>query len=414
MRLGDLLVEAGKLTQAEVEEALKGQAIFGGRFGTNLIEMGLLDERELALFLSKKTGVPNATTEQLMDVPHQILKLVPEEMVKKYRVIPVGLNNRKLILAMADPSNFAAIDEISFVTGYIVQPVITPEIRLITALEKHYNIRREMRYIKVEGGGRYRGRQPVTTPTTPAPEPARQAMPTRRPQASATPIEIELEEAEILDLPLLSELEPLEEMEEFQAGNLPPVSGKSSFGGEIEFVQPIMPPIGSQAREPEKDYSLKGVLLGFTEAEDREDIADLIVNYAAQEFHRSALFLLKNGKASGWKALCEKVAVADFNKLEIDLEQPSVLKVVSDTKTFYMGPIPPTPANNALLKVLGGGTPLNNILVPLVMAGRVVAILYAEGATLRPDEAAADLQRLMTKASLAFEILILKNKILLT
>lgn len=412
MKLGDLLVAAGKLTQAEVEEALKGQAIFGGRFGTNLIEMGLLDERELALFLSKKTGVPNATAEQLMDVPPHILKIVPEEMVRKYRVIPVVLNNRKLVLAMADPSNFAAIDEISFVTGYIVQPVITPELRLITALEKHYNIRREMRYIKVEGGGRNRGRLGATAgtgaaapsaPTSPAPGTARQAP--RAAQGTAPPMEIELEELDILELPLLSELEPLEELEELQGGNLPPIGGGT---------EPIMPPVGTFSPAPEKDYSLKGVLLGFTEAEDREDIADLIVNYAAQQFDRSALFLLKNGRANGWKALYEKRPVEKFTKVEIDLNQPSLLKVVSDSKTFYQGPMPMTPANGMLLSTLGGGSPMSNLLVPLVMAGRVVAILYAEGASARLDEQAADLQRLMGKAALAFEILILKNKILLT
>lgn len=69
MRLGELLVDAGKITPAQLEETLKGQAIFGGRFGTNLVEMGYLEEQELAHFLSQKTGIAHTSPELLMDIP---------------------------------------------------------------------------------------------------------------------------------------------------------------------------------------------------------------------------------------------------------------------------------------------------------------------------------------------------------
>jgi hypothetical protein len=94
MKLGELLINAGKITPAQLEETLKDQAIFGGRLGTNLIEMGYLDEHDLAHFLSKKTGFPYASPEQLMDIPPQVIRLIPEDAVRKYRVVPVALNNR--------------------------------------------------------------------------------------------------------------------------------------------------------------------------------------------------------------------------------------------------------------------------------------------------------------------------------
>jgi hypothetical protein len=395
MKLGELLVSAGKLTPAQVEETLKGQAIFGGRFGTNLVEMGFLDEHDLAHFLSKKAGVPHAAPEQLMDIPPQVIRIIPEHVVKKYRVVPIALNNRKLILAMADPSDFAAIDEISFQTGYIVVPVIVPELRLVTAMERHYNIRRDLRYIKVEGGGRNRGRV-VAPPSHLAPK----AAPAPAPPRHEPPI-IELEE-DILELPLLSELG-------FGDPDSPEIMPLQRASMHSPIAQPatVQPP----PREPE-ELTDAGVLMGLAQAEDRNRIAELIVRYTAQQFKRSAIFMLKGGVAAGWFAQVGKTPVAGFNALEISLNEASILRVVSESRSFYAGPMPITPANNTILSALGGGNSLNNLLVPLMMMGRVVAILYVEPNTMRLDDLVPELQKLMGKASMALEILILKNKIL--
>jgi hypothetical protein len=400
MKLGELLVSAGKLTPAQVEETLKGQAIFGGRFGTNLVEMGYLDEHDLAHFLSKKAGVPHAAPEQLMDIPPQVIRIIPEHVVRKYRVVPIALNNRKLILAMTDPSDFSAIDEISFQTGYIVVPMIVPELRLVTAMEKHYNIRRDLRYIKVEGGGRNRGRL-----VPPPPHLAPQAAPAPAPAAPKhEPPVIELEE-DILELPLLSELGCFGEMETPQV--MPVARATMEPAAQPAPVQPR-----PQEPEPVKELTADIVLMGLAQAEDRNRIGELVVRYTAQQFKRSAIFMLKGGVAAGWFAQVGKTPVPGFTALEIPLNEPSILRVVSESRTFYVGPMPITQGNSTMLSALGGGNPINNLLVPLMMMGRVVAILYVEGDTHRLDERVPELQKLMGKASMAFEILILKNKIL--
>jgi hypothetical protein len=387
MRLGELLVSVGKLTPAQVDETLKGQAIFGGRFGTNLVEMGYLDEHDLAHFLSKKTGVPHAEPEQLMDIPPQVLRLIPEDLVRKYRVVPIGVNNRKLMLAMTDPSDFATIDEISFRTGYIIVPVVTPELRLVSALEKHYRIKRELRYIQVEGGGRSRGRLAAAAAAEPQkPQPA---------AAKPAPAPAGPEEAELIELPLLGEFE-LAELE------------------EAELQRTVVGAPGSPLSQAPQGFTLDAVLRGLADARDRHGIAELIVNYTGQQFPRSALFLIKGGKASGWVAQAAKKPIPDFGKLELPLAEPSVLKVVAESRNYYLGPMPMTPCNSRLIAAMGGSPSLNNLLVPLMMMGRVVAILYVEAGSSRVDEAVTDLQRLMGKASLAFEILILRSKILLT
>ena len=407
MRIGELLVNAGKITPAQLDETLKGQAIFGGRFGTNLVEMGYLDEHDLAHFLSKKTGIPHASPEQLMDAPPQVIRLIPEDTVRKHRVMPIALNNRKLTLAMVDPTDFATIDEISFATGYIVVPIIAPELRMVSALEKHYKIKREMRYIRVEGGGRDRARQsqtPASPPPTAAPTPPatqQAAMPT--PLAQNEQAWFGADEAEILELP------PLDQWEGF---------GDASQPGPSLAPQPGPSPdplAGSSLyRDLEKDYTLDGVMKGLAEAQDRHGIAQLIIGHLAQQFNRVALLLLKGGKATGWIAQCGRKPVPGFDTLEIPLAEPSVLRVVDESKSHYLGPMPLTPGNKQLLAALGEGTPVNNLLVPLLMMGRVVAVLYVEGGNNPLDQRVPELQKLVNKASMAFEILILKSKILMT
>jgi hypothetical protein len=390
MRLGEMLVSEGMITSEELEDTLKGQAIFGGRFGTNLIEMGILDELELTRFLSKKAGFPHALPEQLMNIAPQVIRLLPEEAVRKYRVVPLALNNRKLSLAMTDPADFATIDEISFVTGYIVVPLITPEIRLVSALEKYYNIKRALRYIPVAGGGRSRAR--VSPPPTSVPSP-----PPVLHLASKAPAASQPNDDDIFDLPPLDDLDCFGLMEEVP---MPAPVPASLAGGALQ-------------REVEQDYSLDGVLRGLAQAPDRHQIAELIVGYSARQFSRAALFLIKGSQATGWLAQTGAKPRTGFETLEISLKEPSVLKTVAESKTYFLGALPISPCNSRMCAALGGEPPPNQLLVPLLMMGRVVAILYVDGSSRQLDESIPEVQKLLSKASMAFEILILKSKILL-
>jgi len=392
MKLGEMLVREGKITSGELEETLKGQAIFGGRFGTNLVEMGFLDEQELTRFLSQKTGVPQASAEQLMNIPPQVIRLLPENAVRKYRVVPVALNNRKLSLAMTDPWDFAAIDEISFSTGYIVVPFITPELRLICALEKYYNIKRELRYIPVAGGGRNRGRtnRPAFSEegAVPAPPPLEQKAALGMTPASAP------DEGDFFELPPLDEL--------------------ASFGDMDETQTPVSLPGVGMRREAETDYSLDGVLNGLARAFDRNAIAELIVGYTARQFNRSALFLVKGDRATGWIGRAGDQSLPGFDTLALSLDEPSVLKTVAESKTYFLGALPITPCNGKISAALGGVPTTERLLVPLIMSGRVVAVLCLDGVAGQLQESIPALQKLLAKGSMAFEILILRSKILLT
>src|SRR6185369_2343866 len=149
LKRGELLINEGLLTRDQLEEARKCQVIFGIKLGSSLIAMGVIDDGKLVKLLSKKLGVPAATRKELMEVPHSIYSLLPSALAEKYRVIRFKLENRRLSVAMSDPTDFNAIDELSFVTGHIIQPCIAPDIQIAFALEKYFQVQRDMRYLRV-------------------------------------------------------------------------------------------------------------------------------------------------------------------------------------------------------------------------------------------------------------------------
>lgn len=369
-RLGDLLLKQGLITTAQLDEALKYQVIFGGKLGTNLIEMGLLEEDEIAGALSQQYCVPTVSADEVMNVQAPVLALLPRELAEQYNVIPLKVEGRRLTLLMPDPSNFNLIDDLAFRTGMIIKPVVAAEVRLILALEKHYNIGRDRRYIHVTK--KLATKRPVPPPT-PAPEtlplPTAPSVPpateSQRPQ-----IDLEFSLADLAATEELAEIDPLEEILDSQT-----------------------------------------LALFLADARDRDDVLDSIASYLAHEYACVALFLVRGNAAHGWKASIDGQELPDFKQAQFPLDEPSILKTVTETSSFLLGPIPRTPFNSMFLQEIGGRVPQTALLVPLLMMGRVVGIIYVDGKGEELAEKLFELQKITIKAAMAFEILVLKNKI---
>ena len=125
------------LSVEELEHARREALAKGGRVGAQLAELGYLDEAELTDFVARQYGVPVIDLGAFQFDP-EVLRLIPEEVARKYGVIPVNRAGSTLIVAMADPSNVFALDDIKFLTGYNVQPVVTSEGSIARFLEDHY------------------------------------------------------------------------------------------------------------------------------------------------------------------------------------------------------------------------------------------------------------------------------------
>ena len=137
-RLGELLVRNKLIDDKQLEKALDDQKTSGGRLGTSLIKLGFLKEEELSAFLSRQYGVPSINLNEF-DIDESVTKLIPAEVVQKYQLIPVNRAGATLIVAMADPSNIFAIDDIKFMTGYNVEIVVSTETSIKKAIDKYYD-----------------------------------------------------------------------------------------------------------------------------------------------------------------------------------------------------------------------------------------------------------------------------------
>ncbi|MBI5598179.1 MAG: type IV-A pilus assembly ATPase PilB [Deltaproteobacteria bacterium] len=125
-RIGELLLKDKLITQDQLKEALDEQKRNGGKLGYNLAKLGYITEKDLAAFLSKQYGIPTVdiTTHE---IDPEVIKLIPEDVARKYQVLPLSRSGATLVVAMADPSNIFAIDDIKFLTGYNVETVVASE-----------------------------------------------------------------------------------------------------------------------------------------------------------------------------------------------------------------------------------------------------------------------------------------------
>ena len=136
-RLGDLLVKAGLISAEQLTQALEHQKKTNARLGSCLVTLGFITDEEVTTFLSRQYGVPSINL-AYFEVDPAVLKLVPEETARRYEVVPLSRLGSALTIAMVDPTNVFAMDDIKFMTGFNVEPVVASESAIKAALDKLY------------------------------------------------------------------------------------------------------------------------------------------------------------------------------------------------------------------------------------------------------------------------------------
>ncbi len=143
VKLGDLLLKQKLITPDQLEKALKLQREEGGKIGEALVRVGAVSEGDITETLSQQFGVPSIDLAHF-EIDPAIIKVVPGEVARKYGVLPVNKTGATLTIAMGDPTNVFAMDDIKFMTGYNVEPVVASEIALRKAIDKHYGTPRSV------------------------------------------------------------------------------------------------------------------------------------------------------------------------------------------------------------------------------------------------------------------------------
>jgi hypothetical protein len=466
MKLGEMLVRDGRITQSQLEQALAHQTRVGGRIGSILVELGFMDAETLTVYLGLELGIPIATGATLERCKRSAVKLLTAQQAARYRCVPIVIQGQTLIIAIDDPHDIQSLDALHNITGYRILPRVSPEIRIYYYLERFYGVPRPTRYRalgETPRGNSALGSHPTSSglpgPPLPGLPPRRNspiAAPTPRPvvrrseaiaavapavvvqrpppvpsspaivataaavaehlpaadtvpTATATPRKSP-QEQEALELDandLVTELEA--DDAEAAAAQSAPVKGDTA-------AQPATIERGPRAvrttvpiyptRTPDEAVDI------INSTDQRGSVADAILCYAAGLFEVAALCLVRDQFAVGWKGFGPNMDIDRIETLLVPLEMPSVFQIATKTRDIVHAHAVPATLHDHIFKVLRAHTPLYSVVCPITIGARVVNLFYAhkaDGADLTESEM-ADLRRIMTAASDAYVRLISASK----
>lgn len=183
----------------------------------------------------------------------------------------------------------------------------------------------------------------------------------------------------------------------------------------VEDVMELMEAdIVEESTENLDALQIPDVFRSLSDPVDRESIAESVATFVGQDVDHCAIFQVRGEIAQGWRLVSNGQDKPEFAAFQITLDHPSILKTVTDTASYYIGPIPTSsPDNIRLVEAIGGTAPSTALLVPVIVMSRVITVLYVDDKSGELADKLLELQKLAAKMAMAFEILILKNKILM-
>lgn len=375
-RLGDILIKQDLLNRSQLEEAIEYQSIYGGRLGTSLIELGLVDEYQMAKALSRQLKIRHIKPHALMKVPKEIINLVSSRLALKHKLVPYHKKGRKLYVAINDVCDLGQLDSLSFQLNHIVIPLVVPEVRLLLALKKYYGMMLTPRYETIAAQLNRRHQAQLKSKQSDS-----------KNQTTKPAVETQQPSTDGASWPLLGDkLDEPDDLIQYE------VEAKTESGSD-------------------QQQSLAETCRRLAEATDRDDIGRAVLDSLEQDFPHSALFVVREQIANGWM-ISGRTESDDFNQRQIDLSEDSVLQTVTDSMVFYLGGLTDTPTNRCLVGLFGTNLPQSTLAIPISVKNRLVGLLYVQGTLLQLEKKLVEIQQIVGKAEMAFRILILKNKIL--
>lgn len=408
-RLGEILVELGACTPERLKAALQSQVLLGGRLGTNLLEQGAVTEAQLAAALARRHGVP-ALCGELSPDP-DVLRLLTAEQADHFQAVPYALRGHRLTVLCSDPSDLTRVDELAFLTGKQVEPVVLPESRLFALLRQHYGVARPMRAIEVRWARERTGLEAPSGPAAPgedlmgeaefehlyvdrppdglsAPAHGPRATPRRPPPLPGLRAAPPEEGVFITSEELLAELQA-------EASAVREARGEERL--LVAAPEPPLPPLGFA----EAMAALDGVA-------DRGAIARVVLRFARSRFQRALLLTVHARGADGWEGVGEGLTPQTVARVHVPRGLPGLVQTAIETRSHVLGPLARTESNIRLLRALGGGVPRNALAMPILARGQVVNVLYADagrGRMIDPDDV-GELLILAARISRSYDVLL--------
>ena len=356
MKLGTLLLRDAIISLNQLETALRTQVLYGGRLGTNLVELGFIDLDTLSKYLADVLDVPHATGDQFENIDPAVIANFGPELADLYGAIPLGfLPDRAsvLLIALVDPRDDRAVEQLAKQCGYAIVPFVAPQLRILYYLEKYYGLVRKARYVR--------------TGTTRAQQ---QSDGERRRQQAPGGME------------------------------LPPT---------VTFTPRSKQSAQGASTRPDAPMTYQKACDAIDAADHRDQIGDALVEFAIGRFEVAAVFLMRDSNALGWRlyTATSTSSNAAVEELGLPLGGASVLQAAYDSGAPFRGepPTPGRPIEKRLWETLGIDHEPNDVLVvPVLVKQRVVNLIYAHGFGGEPmsDEHCDELVELAVRGSQAY------------
>lgn len=415
-RLGDLLIEKTLITDEQRNRAVMRQIRqHHGRIGTALLE-GETSEEIILHGLSVLHRVPPASPEALELIRADVLRLVPGRVAQRLHAVPFRRDGRSLSVAMRDPGDLSALDELAALTGFRIVPHAALEVRVYALLYRFYAADVEPRYLSAAAFLRETQPIPEVDPDEPTQPLSR---PRSRPDLRVVPPPPDLsspypQRARRLDQgdpwQSTTDLAPTAslavaarrmEAEIFED----PLASIDPEPDSMEFPRPLEEPGGESLEEPKGEDQLVARLGA---ARSREDIADAILEESMRHVRRAALFIAYPDHVRGWAS---RPASPAFSSLHLPDSEPSVFATLRNTEGFYIGPQPDLPGTASTLEALRSEGLGLMAVVPVNLKGKTVLYLYGEAESEGRPPSVAALKRLAAMGATALEIVLLKRRL---
>ena len=412
-RLGDLLFESRLITEEQRHRAVLRQSRLRGRFGTALLEEDA-SEDVIAHGLAVQNRVPPATPEFLQSIRSDVLRLVPARVAQRLHAVPFRKEGRVLSVAMRDPGDLPALDELAALTGFRIAPHAALEVRIYALLYRFYAADVEPRYLTAAAFLREVASDPKDDPDEPTQpkvgrlrsKPDLRILPPPPPPDTLTPYPQRIRR--------MDEGDPWQAEGAVLAAQAQAVRRRAEpeiFEDPLEVLDPQPESMEFPERpEPSPEAAAEEKLLArLAGARHRDDVAEAVLDDALRHVKRAALFIAQPDAVVGWAA---RPAPTDgFSRFRLLDTVPSVFATLRNTEGFYVGPQPDLPGTASTLDALASNGLGLVAVVPVNLKGKTVVYLYGEAAEgARPPSIPA-LKRLAAMAATGLEIVLLKSRL---
>ncbi len=409
---GKYLVKAGLLSQEKCLQVLSNREAIGGRMDTAILDMGLINEETLLKALGSFNRTRTVSAHDLADIKRDLVGLIAPRMAKRYEIVPFRKEGKTLYIASLNPGDLEVEEELGIMTGCLISTFVGLEVRVYEALAKYYRARRSTQLVAISkrlaGGGPAQKAAPVR-PKRKATK-KKDALPTGLPRRRKTPqaedeVELEISDEDLALFPSLQvDFEAEEELAEQEPAE--EEQAEEDIDTEVEDEEMEIPFDATPAER------LAAAAAALQAAEMREDVADVLLKFCSPYLRRRVLLTVRKSNVIGWRAEGEGIDLEMVRAVVIPTSSPSLFLSLTQGTNFWLGSIPPAATNVDLIVGLGGKQPPDCIVLPVLLRSKAVCFLYGDNID-RPVGGLplAEMRRLVAKASLAFEVYLLKSKI---